>query len=256
MTPRIDLARKKAIEVLDALDITTIEPLQHIEELCAMRGVATRAESLRSLHGVLLRDRRLIVYNAEIPEIGKQRFTIAHELGHWELHPGLEHVLCTAEDIQAYRGSSPELEANAFAAELLMPGFLFSEAMRYKSPTVDDAKRLADRFQTSFTASLLRMVQFSDLPVYAVFSVDGRIKWYQRSKRAESYFFKQIGTELDGDSLARYCTEGIDEADAPVSVETSAWFPNDFNRTRFKVFEQSVELGDYGVTVSIVTVDE
>ncbi|MBX3118539.1 MAG: ImmA/IrrE family metallo-endopeptidase [Fimbriimonadaceae bacterium] len=256
MAPRIDLARKKAIEVLDALDITAIESLQRIEELCAMRGVAVRAESLRSLHGVLIRHRRLIVYNADIPEIGKQRFTIAHELGHWELHPGLEHVLCTAEDIQAYRGSSHELEANAFAAELLMPGFLFTEAMRYKAPIVDDAKRLAERFQTSFTAALLRMVQFSDLPVFAVFSVDGKIKWYQRSKRAESYFFKQIGTELDGDSLARYCTDGIDDAVAPETVETSAWFPDDFNRDRFSVIEQSVELGDYGVTVSIVTVDD
>jgi Zn-dependent peptidase ImmA (M78 family) len=256
MEPRIDYARKKATLVLKELEVTSIDPLLDLEQLCSKRGVAVRAEALRSLHGALLRDARLIVYNKNIPEFGKQRFTIAHELGHWEMHPRLSHVLCTAADVQAYRGSSHELEANVFAAELLMPSFLFSDVMRYRSPTIASALSLAEKFQTSFTAAALRMVQFSDLPVFVAFSVDQRLKWYHRSKSAESYFFKQIGSELDGDSLARYSVDDLDEPTTPEYVETSAWFPGDYNRHRFKVLEESVELGDYNVTVSIITVDE
>lgn len=257
MEPRIDWARKKALTVLEELEITTREPLLDIERICMKRGVAVKAERLDRLYGALIRHNRLILHNRTIPEPGKQRFTIAHELGHWEMHPGLNQVFaCTAEDIQAYRGSAHELEANAFAAELLMPGFLISDTLSRMGPTVTTAVRLAEHYQTSFTAAVLRMIQFTQLPAFVAFSENNRLKWYLRSPRAKDYFFKQIGSQLDGDSLARYCTDGIDDAPPPQEVETSAWFPDDFHKHRFKVLEQSVELGDYGVTVSILTVDD
>lgn len=257
MEPRIDWARRKALSVLEDLEIATREHLLDLERICMKRGVAVKAERLDRLHGALIRHNRLILYNNSIPEIGKQRFTIAHELGHWEMHPGLNQVVvCTAQDIQAYRGSAHEIEANAFAAELLLPSFLISDDLARTGPTVATAVRLADWYQTSFTAAVLRMIQFTDLPAFVAFSVNNQLKWYQRSSRAQSYFFKRIGSELDGDSLARYCTDSIDDASEPEEVETSAWFPDDFNKHRFKIVEQSVELGDYGVTVSIITVDD
>lgn len=257
MEPRIDWARKKALSVLEELEIASRDPLLELERICMKRGVAVKAERLDRLHGALIRHNRLILYNKSIPELGRQRFTIAHELGHWEMHPGLNQVfVCTAQDIQAYRGGAHELEANAFAAELLMPSFLISDALARTSPSIATAVRLANWYQTSFTSAILRMIQFTDLPAFVAFSENNRLKWYQRSPRAHCYFFKAIGSELDGDSLARYCTDGIDEASEPEEVEASAWFPDDFNRHRFKVLEQSVELGDYGVTVSIITVDD
>ena len=257
MEPRIEWARKRALSVLEELDIASREPLLNIEQICMKRGVAVKAERLDRLHGALIRDNRLILFNQRIPEPGKQRFTVAHELGHWEMHPGLNQVFaCTAEDIQAYRGSAHELEANAFAAELLMPSFLISDALARSGPTVTTAVRLAEYYQTSFTAAVLRMIQFTDLPAFVAFSENNRLKWYQRSTRASDYFFMEVGSQLDGESLARYSTDGIDEAQEPEEVVTSAWFPEDFNRHRFRVMEQSVELGDYGVTVSILTIDE
>jgi len=39
-------------------------------------------------------------------------------------------------------------------------------------------------------------------------------------------------------------------------VEASAWFPSDRHCDRFKCLEESVELGVYGVTMSIITVDD
>ena len=57
-------------------------------------------------------------------------------------------------------------------------------------------------------------------------------------------------------SLARSCTNELAEPSEPEYVESRAWFPDDFNRHRFKVLEESVELGDYGVTVSLITVDD
>ena len=55
-------------------------------------------------------------------EVGRRRFGIGHELGHWELHLDLSQGwLCSSHNIHAYRGSAAEIEANVFAAALLMP---------------------------------------------------------------------------------------------------------------------------------------
>ena len=74
--------------------------------------------------GMLFPAERRILVNAAEAET-RQRFTIAHELGHWVcqcLEGRTEPVYCRAEDV----GVDPEAkalerEANVFAAELLMP---------------------------------------------------------------------------------------------------------------------------------------
>ena len=74
--------------------------------------------------GMLFPAERRILVNAANLET-RQRFTIAHELGHWVcqcLGGRMEPVYCRAEDV----GVDPEAkalerEANVFAAELLMP---------------------------------------------------------------------------------------------------------------------------------------
>ena len=257
MEPRIDWAKRKAIVVLQDLEIHCAAQLVDLERLCHGRGVAIRAESLRNFEGLLIRQKRLIVYRSTIPEEGRRRFTIAHELGHWELHPDLDQLqACTTGDIHAYRGSRYELEANAFAGELLMPKFMLAEQLRYAAPTMATVKRLATHYSMTLTASAVRLAEHTHMPVFVAFSADQRLKWYVRSEKAKPYFFKAIDSELDEESLARTCLDGPDDAMKPIYVESEAWFPDDCNRSAFRVLEQSVELGDYGVTLSIITVDD
>jgi Zn-dependent peptidase ImmA (M78 family) len=62
----------------------------------------------------------LIVANENHPAV-RQRFTVAHELGHFLMHwkPGQEAFF---RDERSSQGTSPlETQANAFAAALLMP---------------------------------------------------------------------------------------------------------------------------------------
>ena len=64
-----------------------------------------------------------------------RRFTLAHELGHWILHPDVvyrrERPLTGAERYD-YKRPHEEVEADAFAAELLMPTKLLNKVF-YKS---------------------------------------------------------------------------------------------------------------------------
>lgn len=237
--------------------MTNLADLNDLERLCMGRGVFVSFQKMKNLEGVLVRSRRVIGVRNDIPEIGRTRFTITHELGHWEMHPGLDQLqACTAADIHGYKGSAEELEANAFAAEFLMPDFMLTDQLRFLSPTVETVKKLSARFQTSLTATAVRLCEYTNLPVFVAFSSGGRLRWYRRSAKARDYFFLRLGAELDGDSIARYCTDSPDEATEPVEVESSAWFPDDYRRDRFRVLEESVELGDYGVTLSIITVDD
>lgn len=255
--PRLDWAKAKARSVLEELEVRSVADLTDIEQICRERGVFVSYQPMKNLEGILIRSRRLIGIRSDIPNGGRKRFTIAHELGHWELHPHLDQLqACSATDIHAYRGSREELEANAFAAELLMPDFLLTEQLRILSPTLDVAKKLALRFQMSLTAAAVRLCEYSRMPMFVAFSHDGRLRWYRKNKAAEDYFFLRFGSQLDGDSLARYSVSQPDDPSEPQVVESTAWFPDDFRNDRFIVYEESVELGDYGVTMSLITVDD
>jgi Zn-dependent peptidase ImmA (M78 family) len=107
----------------------------------------------------------------------RRRFTIAHELGHWQLHvPADRRVFYDRSgdisDHEAELGESgrvtplPELhqrerEADAFARELLMPQLLVSQQAR---ATGCNLPLLAERFDVSVKAIRLRLRLLGMLP--------------------------------------------------------------------------------------------
>jgi len=62
---------------------------------------------------------------------GRRRFTIAHEIGHFILHPLEEQDRQhSPRDFAIFHDAGEEAEANIFAAELLTPEFLFKPRSR------------------------------------------------------------------------------------------------------------------------------
>lgn len=95
----------------------------------------------------------------------RQRFTIAHEIGHYLLHPGGTFVdkstTARFRDRQAGSGSEvEEREANRFAATLLMPAEAIEKASAAFPFAIDDEDQLrdfSDRFGVSSQAMLIRL---------------------------------------------------------------------------------------------------
>ena len=97
----------------------------------------------------------------------RQRFTLAHELAHVQLHRReLEYAVhvdrgSLRRDALATAGVDPiEIEANTFAAELLMPTELLISALEGRSVDLEDDKAvaaLAKRFRVSAAAMRYRL---------------------------------------------------------------------------------------------------
>ena len=145
--------RRQATRLLDSAGISR-EPVSLRDVVSALNlELVKRTREPFASEAALepLGDGRAIVLNGA-GDSSRRRFTIAHEIGHFVLHS----ERCRPERGGAVNeaGRREEREADAFAAELLMPERLVREAVREQGP---DAPRLAERFEVSRKAMQTRL---------------------------------------------------------------------------------------------------
>lgn len=252
-----DRAVRRAKELVDLFSITKPNQLR-IESIAEDRGALVVEKPLQGLEGMLYTAAGIgiIAYRQGIPEEGRRRFTIAHELGHWELHRGRSQAyLCTTGDVHGYRGSPMELEANAFAAELLMPSAVMGPMTKYSSVSIKEVVRLAQAFGTTLTATAVRLVEHVNEPCIVAFLENDRVSWCRKSKKAEEYFLPH-GYTPACDSNAALCTTDIEETQGMEVVDAEAWFPEDRQVSRMTVREEAVLLGNYGTVMCLLSIHQ
>lgn len=114
---------------------------------------------------------------------GRRRFTIAHEIGHFVLHPLVRHDRQhSARHFTIWNDASEEAEANVFAAELLMPEFLFKPRSRTGTPSLALLDSLKREFQCSLMATAFQYVHYTNEQVALVVSDGDQISWVKRAK--------------------------------------------------------------------------
>lgn len=154
---RWNLTSKKALKVLGSnvflpVDVRTIAKSHDIQII---------EDDLDEISGFIAKEDDVIIIgvnNKQSPV--RQRFTIAHELGHYFLH-GLGHTFVDKfthfRNAVSSKASNPyEIEANTFAAELLMPKDLVRdkvlEILR-NNPNLEDAEELIEHLAPIFEVS-------------------------------------------------------------------------------------------------------
>jgi len=127
-----------------------------------------------SLSGAFIRSRRrhrsVVIVNTNRKNVHHQRFTLAHELGHLELH---EEETGLVEDVQEFSDDQREHEANVFAAQLLVPLKEFQRVLRAYGAAADDVSDhliidLARKFGVSHRTILARLRTLGQIPPDAV----------------------------------------------------------------------------------------
>ncbi len=170
-----------ALRMLDecGIDDPTSIPL---ELIVAGRGATLRFAELKGGDGRIVRGRSkaIITINSAIEYEGKRRFTIAHELGHLEMHQHLEHHYDNDGTLEYFREGHQESEANTFASELLMPESLFRQACFGQKFSPELLRSLAERFKTSITSVAYRFYEYGNHPICLVYSVRGKVLFWKR----------------------------------------------------------------------------
>ncbi len=130
-------------------------------------GVSVRFGPLPDdLSGFLVheQDGTYIGVNSRHPK-PRQMFTLAHELGHFVLHPSANFIdrklIYFRNSRSAEAIDVKEMQANHFAADLLMPQRFVREFLKDKAVDLEDHEFLADlakRFGVSSQALTFRLV--------------------------------------------------------------------------------------------------
>jgi uncharacterized protein DUF955 len=122
-----------------------------------------------------------IAYATHIDNAGFQRFSIGHELGHYFLPGHADAVLGPdgVHESHAGFGSADhyELEADHFAAGLLMPRRMFAAELRRAGEGLAAIEHLAGICQTSFRATAIRYTQCASDPVAIIVSTGASIDY-------------------------------------------------------------------------------
>lgn len=159
--PRIGWARNQARKLLNRFVLTSPPiDVSSVATQLGMRIVYHKFDSDFSSLLLCQRDEQIICVNKR-HHPNRQRFSISHEIAHFLLHK--DEAPHFDKDYEIYfRGNvsdSPdnekEIEANQFAAELLMPLTMIRSDLRENpSPT---ASELAKKYQVSEQAMTFRL---------------------------------------------------------------------------------------------------
>jgi Zn-dependent peptidase ImmA (M78 family) len=199
-----------------------------------------------------------IVVRKSIREAGRKNFSIAHEVGHFVL-PGHEKVsiACTASEIGDWANASAERalerEADAFAAELLMPASLVQAIIRGVSPSLAVIEKIARAAGASLSAAAWRYCDLAAEKCAVVWSKDGAIQWVKRT--ASFPFFLAIGKPVEEGSFAAACFNEAKVPRRPREVSAQLWIPSADLGPSAVLLEQSKALPAYRSVISLLSIE-
>lgn len=260
---RLQMAQQRAQNLLRELGISEL-PVDP-EAIAARHDIIVEAkpDTAPGVSGMLLRhgDTFGILYGTHIESEGFRRFSIAHELGHYFLDGHIDHVLpddgLHASHAGFVSGDPYELEADQFAAGLLMPAVLFRRALGKHDAGLGAVESVAAVSLTSLTATAIRYAELTDDAVAVVLSTGQTIDFCRLSgtmKSLRDITWLKKGTPVPRGTLtarlnadpARVRSADRDEEE----IDICDWLGG--NRS-VAATEEVIGLGSYGKTLTVLS---
>lgn len=231
-----------------------------VEEIAKAVGILEiKAMSTEDVEGMLVADdgkNRGVIHYKESSPLGRQRFTIGHELGHFLLLHHSSEQSCTPSDIKFGSSSDAlkklESEANQFSQLLLMPDNLIANAINGSAVSMELLKRIADNFEMSFEAMANKCSSLSDKPFALIYSKDGVVRYCWKNKYKFPYWLPFKRSDLmppSSQAISLYQPE--ETISKSVEVESCVWVSANYNQSMpSKLIEQTyTQLNGYQVTM-------
>lgn len=255
---RADELRKEAR--VDSLPIDPFAIARHLEI-----SVEAKPRTMAGASGWLIKsgDNFGILYATHIGNEGFQRFSVAHELGHYWLEGHPEHIFSDSLEHASRAGFGSvdpiEQEADYFAACLLMPEALCRAHVTKSSDGLAGVQSLATLCKASLEAAAIRYAEISGVHTAAVISSNKKIEYCMPGSLLKQFHGSQHpkrGTKppvdsaterlLDDIGLINACCEDSDTSTAAM------WFSCS---SRKGIVEEAIGLGRYGKVLTILTLE-
>lgn len=227
----MSLPRARATQIVSDLGLSIDDLTNSFEDICWARGAYVqyapleRAEARITMNG----DRAIITANPEGIYKTRLRFAVAHELGHFELHRKLQlEFNCDRYDMNEWFAQQDskrrEIEANEFAAELLLPTEFFKPDIVTAKPSLKLLETLSEKYHTSLTATARRFIDLTPEACALVIFDRNRILCHWRSKFfSDQGYFVNPG-KLNALTYAFDAAQGKPVPDYMSSVDVTSWF--------------------------------
>jgi len=232
-----------------------------IVELIHARDIILEKKNITNSDGRIVfgNKKTKISVNTNIKNEGRRRFTLAHELGHFELHHNKNtHLEDNALTLDYFKKGNQEYEANRFATELLMPRDHFIAYTHGKIFSPDLLRNISDYFQTSITSVAFRYLELGPHPIFLFYCKDKKVVYW---KNSENYFRKVKDiTRLPppDDSVAmEYYRDGViyRKEESAQEIQKSTWFETDEADSEDKYYEYAIVTTAYNTVLSVVWED-
>jgi Zn-dependent peptidase ImmA (M78 family) len=218
-----------------------------LETLANFNYLFIEKEDLGKIDGLIIYNRYggLIKVNSRINDIGWERFTIAHELGHF--YYGFSKNDLTEDIIVSNTNDEinckEEYFANSFAANLLMPSEFFMDYFRNREPTIENFRNLANSFIVSIPAAAVRYSIIGDETIFVILSNGKEIIWNCRSKKFPYNLNHFKGTIPPNSGPAVLLSNGQDYFYQ--EINSDIWFFDSMNLvSNYILKEESLRLSD------------
>lgn len=234
-----------------------------VHEIAASRGIIVQAkpDTAEGVSGMLCRfgDAFGILYATHIRSPGFQRFSIAHELGHYFLPGHPEHLLSEGFHLSRseFRSADTfEREADYFASGLLMPSGPFKQALRRMDEGLDAILTLAERCATSLTATAIRYADLTSAAVAVVASRGNEVDFAFVSETMKSRV-RDMTWPRKGSTIPLGPTARLNADPAAVARRTQLSDGTDLSRwlggRSLEGVEEAIGLGAFGRTLTVLT---
>lgn len=215
----------------------------HIEAIAEYCGATILYEPLQGSEARILGygDKAIITVNSAVP-LGRRRFSAGHELGHWICDRRRIAFLCTENMLaREWADDNPEVRANQFSAELLLPEMMFAAKAKNLAMTFATVRDLADTFTMSLTATAIRLVEFGSFPAVLVCSDRERRRWFKRGPDVPDVLWPH--DRVTPRTAAHDLLHGKALPSGPVDVCADGWFGYR-NSDRYAIREDTVRITD------------
>jgi Zn-dependent peptidase ImmA (M78 family) len=198
-------------------------------------------------------DRAIIRVSDQIVQLGRLRFTIAHEVAHYLLGHKIPVEAVLDANARAF-SVHQEREADVFATEFLMPAAWVAAYCKGSVTSLSVVHAIAHAFRVSNVAAAVRLVELADSPCAVAYSQHGRVVWARGSRtfphRIQSQ--RKIGP---GSVASEYFEHGVLDSSARV-VPGDAWFGSDTPSTFGSLIEHAelVPEPGWGGVLSVIGV--